>query len=214
MKNKPREIRYIEILNAAERCFSEKGLRNTTIDDIASEANLTKGGVYWHFKNKRELYIALIEKHLQEDIEIWKSLMAVKKIGSEEIIKAGISYLRYYMRNKNHIYLHAEFFTESFKDDLLKMKLKEVHNKWRIMTIEALNRALQGMEIEVSDVTIRDISILILSCIEGITHQYWLDNKNENISSYEKTWVVFTTLLFKGLKVQRGKDEKSSTENI
>ena len=32
-----------------------------TLDDIAEEADLSKGGVYWHFGSKKELFLALIE---------------------------------------------------------------------------------------------------------------------------------------------------------
>ncbi|OHV80563.1 TetR family transcriptional regulator [Ensifer sp. LCM 4579] len=50
-----------KILNAAERMFYEKGVSNTTLDQVASEAGVTRGAVYWHFANKTDLFLALYE---------------------------------------------------------------------------------------------------------------------------------------------------------
>jgi len=43
------------ILNAATRVLLAKGIARTHIDDIACEAGLTRGAVYWHFTNKADL---------------------------------------------------------------------------------------------------------------------------------------------------------------
>lgn len=56
----------IAILDAALDIFCAKGYTRTTFDDIAGKINLTKGAVYWHFKNKPELLIELIKKNFYE----------------------------------------------------------------------------------------------------------------------------------------------------
>jgi len=52
--------RKAKITRAALTCFYRKGYHQTTMDDIVAESGLSKGGVYWHFKSKRELLIAAI----------------------------------------------------------------------------------------------------------------------------------------------------------
>lgn len=49
------------ILSAAERLFHAKGLARTSLEEIAAEAGVTRGAVYWHFTNKADLVIALFE---------------------------------------------------------------------------------------------------------------------------------------------------------
>ena len=51
------------ILDAALKVFCSKGYSRTTFDDIASSINLTKGAVYWHFKNKVDLLAEVIRKN-------------------------------------------------------------------------------------------------------------------------------------------------------
>lgn len=48
-----------KLLDAAELLFSEKGVTNTSLTDIANAAGMTRGAIYWHFKNKVELFEAI-----------------------------------------------------------------------------------------------------------------------------------------------------------
>jgi len=47
------------LLDAAGRVFCEKGVTNTSLNDIAEAAGVTRGAIYWHFKNKPDLIEAL-----------------------------------------------------------------------------------------------------------------------------------------------------------
>ncbi|WAW09468.1 TetR family transcriptional regulator [Oxalobacter vibrioformis] len=50
------------LLDAAERVFNEKGVSNTTLNDIAEAAGVTRGAIYWHFRNKVDLFNAMIDR--------------------------------------------------------------------------------------------------------------------------------------------------------
>ncbi len=65
-RHRTKEERRDQIISAAISCFSEKGYYEASMDDIAKEANLSKGSLYWHFKSKRELFQSLVERWLQE----------------------------------------------------------------------------------------------------------------------------------------------------
>ncbi|MEX9568232.1 multidrug efflux transporter transcriptional repressor AcrR [Providencia vermicola] len=45
-----------EILDAAIKTFSERGVSATSLADIAKAAGVTRGAIYWHFKNKVDLF--------------------------------------------------------------------------------------------------------------------------------------------------------------
>lgn len=47
------------LLDTAMKVFSQKGLNKATLAGIASEAGLTRGAIYWHFKDKADLLDAL-----------------------------------------------------------------------------------------------------------------------------------------------------------
>ena len=50
------------LLDAAEEVFFAKGVARTSLEQIARHAGLTRGAVYWHFKNKGDLFMALVEQ--------------------------------------------------------------------------------------------------------------------------------------------------------
>jgi AcrR family transcriptional regulator len=52
-----------KILKQAMRLFLERGYHGTSIDDITQAVGLTKGALYWHFKNKEALLREIIERY-------------------------------------------------------------------------------------------------------------------------------------------------------
>ncbi len=50
------------LLDAAERVFSEKGVSRTSLQDIAQAAGTTRGAIYWHFKNKADVFNAMMAR--------------------------------------------------------------------------------------------------------------------------------------------------------
>jgi TetR/AcrR family acrAB operon transcriptional repressor len=50
------------ILDTAERVFSERGVSRTSLTDIAEAAGLTRGAIYWHFKDKADLFCEMFAR--------------------------------------------------------------------------------------------------------------------------------------------------------
>jgi AcrR family transcriptional regulator len=56
------------LLDAAARVFARQGFDGASIDDIAAAAGFTKGAVYSNFKNKEDLFLALIDRRTEQQI--------------------------------------------------------------------------------------------------------------------------------------------------
>jgi TetR/AcrR family acrAB operon transcriptional repressor len=63
------------ILDTAERIFSEKGVSHTSLADIANAAGVTRGAIYWHFKNKCEVFTAMMDRELLPLDELFASTL-------------------------------------------------------------------------------------------------------------------------------------------
>ena len=50
------------LLDAAERVFRERGVAHTSLAEVAAAAGVTRGAVYWHFRDKANLFEALCER--------------------------------------------------------------------------------------------------------------------------------------------------------
>jgi AcrR family transcriptional regulator len=54
--------RHQRIIDAAEKVFADKGYHATLVDEIAEQAQTSKGGVYFHFPNKQAIFLALLDR--------------------------------------------------------------------------------------------------------------------------------------------------------
>ena len=54
-----------KIIKAAIKVFAAKGYDGASMDEIAQAARLTKPMIYYHFKNKKSLYLYLLESHVE-----------------------------------------------------------------------------------------------------------------------------------------------------
>lgn len=50
------------LLDAAERVFLSQGVAGTSLNDIAVEAGTTRGAIYWHFRDKADLFNAMMDR--------------------------------------------------------------------------------------------------------------------------------------------------------
>ena len=50
------------LIDAAEHVFRAKGVAHATLSDVAAAAGVTRGAIYWHFRDKAELFEAMCER--------------------------------------------------------------------------------------------------------------------------------------------------------
>lgn len=105
--------RKVEILNCSSQLFAAHGYQNTDVQEIADQLGVAKGTIYHYFASKEKLFLAAVDKGMEELSEfINKSVVniddPIKKIG-----KAIQSYLTFFDKNPHIIELivqeRAEF---------------------------------------------------------------------------------------------------------
>jgi AcrR family transcriptional regulator len=65
-----------DIFAAAVLCFNKTGYFETSIDTIAAEAKISKGGIYYHFKSKKELFLDLFRYRVNKYFNYLKAYTA------------------------------------------------------------------------------------------------------------------------------------------
>lgn len=73
------ERRRLLVLKTAGQCFGEKGYRQTTADEIARRADVSKGLVFHFFGSKQRLFESVIEDSLSQ----WATLSEYRASGAE-----------------------------------------------------------------------------------------------------------------------------------
>jgi TetR/AcrR family transcriptional regulator, transcriptional repressor for nem operon len=75
-----------QILRAAAHQFAQRPYYAVGLDDILAEAQLTKGAMYFHFRSKHALALAIVDEQTDSAAESVKNLLARKLSGLESLI--------------------------------------------------------------------------------------------------------------------------------
>ena len=84
-REREREERRNQILDAAKRAFYAKGYALATMDDVADEAQLGKGTLYLYFRTKEDLLFGVAIRHQQQLLASFEELSAQPCAGIEQV---------------------------------------------------------------------------------------------------------------------------------
>lgn len=149
------ETKKEQILRVAEETFADKGFKGATMREIAEKVNIQTPGLYYHFKNKDDIYNSLI---LEIYRELWiKVLEPVKQMqGIEQkirlLVNRLIDFWAEHPKFPRIIALEVLHGSELIDDELVPNFLKPMFNDM-VSTLE---------EEEVREEGIRDIDVPVL----------------------------------------------------
>ena len=86
-REREREARRQAILDAAEAVIRRRGFADTTMDEVATEAELSKGALYLYFANKDALCAALVERTLQRVRPVLEQVVSQPRPGLERFLE-------------------------------------------------------------------------------------------------------------------------------
>lgn len=124
-KSKPERID--EIINSAIDEFNEKGYENATMESIAKRANISKGGLYHHFKSKDDILFYVNNKICEP---LYAMIEEAKRLPyPDEIIIFYIkNYLSYWCKRKKEITFFFLSVTKILENNQYLSGLKEYYD--------------------------------------------------------------------------------------
>ncbi|MBN4071939.1 TetR/AcrR family transcriptional regulator [bacterium AH-315-F18] len=166
------EATRTRLLDAALDQIWAKGFRSTSLDDILGQAGVTKGALYHHFKNKRELGLAVVnERVLDMVVQHW----AVPLQDTDDPITAIIDQFNNAMEAPdeelerimrcgcplNNLAQEMSGIDEGFRE-----ALQHVFNRWHDIFTEALTRGQKGGTVR-TDIDARHAAHFLMAGMEG-----------------------------------------------
>lgn len=103
IKLKEREAlwRKTELLTAARTIFTRKGFHRATMDDVSREAGISKGALYLYFPSKEKMFMALIEKGLNDRAILVRGILE-QNSGCLEKLRSYIDHnFEYFEQNRD-----------------------------------------------------------------------------------------------------------------
>ena len=132
-----------EILKAAMHLFANRGFHETSMSEVAREAHVSKALIFWHFKTKEELFVAVLNRLLEpyfidfaEEAGVLNERAQIKKLVEFylDFVRDNASSVRFFLAQM----LHDQRFSEGLNEQVLK-----IYSGYRSMLVELIARAQQ-----------------------------------------------------------------------
>jgi AcrR family transcriptional regulator len=129
------EVRKEEIYEAALHCFNRKGYYGTSIDNIAAQAEISKGGIYHHFSSKKSLFIELFNSRVNSYFEVLTANIDSVTGPAERIRDFVEKSDQIFQQNRDVLKFFLEFMTLSTRDPAIRKAVTRVYkNRVTIFT--------------------------------------------------------------------------------
>jgi len=173
-KKESKEKRVDDILEAAVNVFAEKGYENASMNDIATRAGMSKGGLYHHFLSKDIVLLYANQKLLEPCKELMRQVQNNKsaKDGLSEYVR---EYVKYWMERKKELIFFSLSMTKAMTHhDIFKMYESFIENY--IVSLEELFK--KGFETgEFKQHDFRGSAVALISALDGVLVYMALDKK-------------------------------------
>ncbi len=198
-KHMPADKRKRMILNAAMKVFSESGYIGSSVDDVAKEAGISKGAIYWHFKNKDDLFKSLLEYWTKQQLFLFhenfkKSQSFIDSLHSMLIMPFEIP-----DENIKLIRVMMEFFAHGMEIDGMVEVFDGYYSIFSVELQKYLDYAIENGELSKELKHTHDISVLIALIFDGLYARLYMDSLTKQ-NSFQNHKESMKTLLTRWLK--------------
>ncbi len=164
------------LLVSASYVFAQRGYAGATLDEVADLAGMTKGAVYWHFRNKAELFLALMQSRdlqLENLGERALSMAQVRGKPEQRLAQILAQHFEVLISDQLHLRLYVEFLAAA-RDGSVTERLAAAYTNQRAV-IARLIRNLSTQGLIARKAPVDDIAQLLLLLFDGFVMMALVD---------------------------------------
>ena len=155
------------ILKTARQLLPRYGYSGISIRAIAEKAKLTTGAIYFHFKDKMDIYKTICFEAIDMLIANFRERMESRKTPSQKLISTFDSYIDFFYNHQDHYNILMEYkahYDPDVKDDHLEVtkKLSEMY----VLMEETIRAGIQDGSFR--EIDPRRLSVLLAAVTEGM----------------------------------------------
>ncbi len=155
------------ILKTARQLLPRYGYNGISIRAIAARARLTTGAIYFHFKNKKEIYRTICLEAVDLLIKKFRDGVQSRTTPNQKLISTFDSYISFFYEHREHYNILMEYKAHYHRDDYDHDQ--EIARKMRAMTDLMEETIRTGVEEGAfREVDARMLAILLEAVTEGM----------------------------------------------
>lgn len=165
----PEQARREQILTAARRCFVENGFHPTRMDDIARSAGLSKGGVYFHFKSKQEVFDSLVREEFENSMAFLESVTREEGPIAAKMQAIAQHYLHYFNQAPEAPRFFIVMGEMALRDEALAGRLLDMQKAFVDRIAQLIDEGIEaGMLRPVDAQTLGAVLKALIDGVEGL----------------------------------------------
>jgi AcrR family transcriptional regulator len=173
LRAKKMEKRKNEILRSASMIIAEKGYEKTTMEDIAAQLLMTKGSMYYYFKNKEELLFECHMMIINPSIEKIKEIKESTLSPEEKVRNLIVDYVIFEI-NEKAMFNVAGKLDQTFSKEYLD-KIIEKRDEYNHIFDELIQEGIDAGVFQTIDVKMA--RMIILGALNSVQSWYSADGK-------------------------------------
>lgn len=126
-----------KLIDAAKKLFREKGYKNTSVDEIADEALLSKGTFYQYFKSKENLFLATMSETESEVLNLIDEQVLGQSFNNPQVLFKELLNCLFGYFEQDYYFIHLTFFRESGfnKEIVTAMREIQIHLNQKLVAV-------------------------------------------------------------------------------
>ncbi|NUM79564.1 TetR/AcrR family transcriptional regulator [bacterium] len=187
------DVKKNQILKSAHECFSKRGFDAVTMEEIAKDAGLSKGAVYWYFKSKDELILELVKNWCKVgENALYKMAL---ECPLEELIYKYPTYVIHEMDLQHHYKLIFHLWSRSMENESVYKELREAIMDGRKKAIEFIKTAI-AKQLFKPEIDPNALALTVDALFDGLMVQWHFDRSMD----IEKSWKSSIDMLMAGVR--------------
>ncbi|OQX65568.1 MAG: hypothetical protein B6I38_01165 [Anaerolineaceae bacterium 4572_5.1] len=189
------EERKEQITEAATKVFAEQGFDKARMDDIATEANLSKGTLYLYFKSKDAIIKHLLDKLFEREFADLQSLTDDPRPASEKLITFSETMITEMQTWTRLIPIMYEFLGRLFRQSVVQKAFKKYMRFYLDLITPVIQQGIDEGEFKAGNA--EDVAITIGAIFEGTILLWVYDSEMIDLEKHLSSGMK---LLMDGLK--------------
>lgn len=165
----PPEARRAQILAAALVCFGERGYHATTMDDLVRASGLSKGSLYWHFRSKQDVFLALCDAFTEDIFRAWEEADGDERPAVDVLMHQAQSTCAWLSSQRPLLVAWSEFLSHPEGRERFARVYATSREKLAAVLLRGVARG------EVRDLPVESVAAALTGAIEGMFLQALVD---------------------------------------
>lgn len=181
-----------KILDAAQKLFNTRGLRKTTVEDIARDAGIGKGTVYNYFEDKESIFLAAKRAECAVLMQRFRKAIRGEQSARQQLIKFVTCWYQEISAYQATYPLSSDVFAEFAEVQECAVIMREFQHEKKILLKGIMETGLDSGEFQIQDIDMACWTVLV--ALNGLSMSHLLQdfavNQNEKAQTIGNTLVA------------------------